>query len=292
MISLNNFPAKSFIDFFPNGELKIYNEQIKSLVNKNGNKFVWYKDDSKFSYIEDLFILKIFQNIVKSCTDIKSRLHIKYLPYSRMDRETGGQYFTLKEIANSINELDFEEVIIDEVHSDVSLTLIDNSRTILKSIDIALDYIKQYNYNKKFKVMFPDEGAMSRYFKYDKTDNFNSIDGFDGFLVGNKIRCRNTGKILDYYITTPNCELQHRIDTEAIYIIDDLCVYGGTFLEAYKYIKSISNGSIDFYLIVTHLEPCFYDGELFKSNVFKKVIATDSMLPFYPKDMENLTFVD
>ena len=84
------------------------------------------------------------------------------MPHARQDRvknPTDG--FTLKYFCEIINSLGFEKVRVLDVHSNVSLALLNNVEHITAAwfIDSVLKKLKDENP----VLFFPDEGAMKRY---------------------------------------------------------------------------------------------------------------------------------
>lgn len=58
--------------------------------------------------------------------DVRLRLLLPYIPNARMDRvKNADEVFTLKWFAKFINALDFDDVLVDDPHSNVSAALLD-----------------------------------------------------------------------------------------------------------------------------------------------------------------------
>jgi ribose-phosphate pyrophosphokinase len=103
---------------FPNNEIWIKNNLIK---NNSAVNFV------ELFYESDSDLIKLY--MVKNELDrygTKSILSIKYMPYSRMDREVCDYVYSLEYIAKFINDLKFEYVEIYDAHSPKTLELINN----------------------------------------------------------------------------------------------------------------------------------------------------------------------
>ena len=191
---------------------------------------------------------------VKSIT-----LHVPYLPNARMDRiKEADEVFTLKYFCELINAMKFDTVYVRDVHSDVSLALLDNVR----SDDIAprLHRLEEKLLSGDDIVFFPDEGASKRY-----KGMINRRYAF-----GIKRRDWRTGKIQGLDIAGDIPEKSFNA-----LIIDDISSYGGTFLHSAKKLKEC--GAEKIWLYVTHCEESILNGELIKSGLLEKIYTTDSI---------------
>ena len=65
-----------------------------------------------------------------------------------------------------------------------------------------------------------------------------------------------------------------------ILIVDDICSYGGTFLQAAKALKKKGVENIDLY--VTHCERSVYKGEMLYSGLIDNIYTTNSIMPMEP----------
>lgn len=175
------------------------------------------------------------------------QLILPYIPNARQDRvKSNEDVFTLKYFCEMINSLNFNEVIVLDAHSNVSLALLDNvvQMDVMEYIDKALDQVDC----GRTCIFYPDEGAMKRY-----SDRIPYPYAF-----GIKKRDWETGKIQGLDIQ--NKEL---IAGKDILIIDDICSYGGTFYHSAKALKEAGAASISLY--VTHLEESVFKGDLWKA---------------------------
>lgn len=251
---------------FPNGETNMNHESFPDLKDKYVNIHFKYVEDG------DLIKLMFVKNYIDSTYLQKtvSRLFIYQMPYSRMDRSENHSPFTLKYVSNLINGLDFSEIYIIEPHSNVTLALVNNSYALYINFDLIDNVTDAIGFNEKEDyIMFPDNGASSRY--KDMT--------YPNVLVGHKKRDFATGKIqgLDVIgnITNPN----------KVLIVDDLSSYGGTFVHSSKKLKEL--GFKEVYLLIAHAENSIFKGELF--DHIDKVFTTDSMITEH-NNWENVKF--
>lgn len=209
---------------------------------------------------EEMLLLFIVQHLREQYTVNKMTLYMPYIPHARMDRIKNKQeVFTLKYFCNFLNSLQFDNVIVRDAHSSVSLALINNiisepiDNSIISLIDNLLDPHKDI-------VFYPDEGSCKRY---------SEIIPFR-CAFGIKKREWATGNIkgLDIQGDLP----QHSFHA---LIIDDISSYGGTFLHSARKLKEL--GADKIYLYVTHCENAILKGELINSGLLEKIYTTKSI---------------
>lgn len=182
------------------------------------------------------------------------QLILPYIPNARQDRvKSNEDVFTLKYFCEMINSLNFNEVIVLDAHSNVSLALLDNvvQIDVMDYIDEAIQDIYSHNGGANASPLvtfFPDEGAMKRY-----ADTVGLRYAF-----GIKRRNWETGKI-------EGLDIQNKeaVVGKDILIIDDICSYGGTFYHSAKALKEA--GAANIYLYVSHLEESVFKGDLWKA---------------------------
>ena len=185
-----------------------------------------------------------------------SHIHLilPYLPNARQDRvKKPEDVFTLKYFCETINSLNFDRVSVLDVHSNVSLALLNRveQMDVMKHIDEAIQDIYSCNGGANASPLvtfFPDEGAMKRY-----ADTIGLRYAF-----GIKRRNWETGKI-------EGLDIQNKeaVVGKDVLIIDDICSYGGTFYHSAKALKEA--GAANIYLYVSHLEESVFKGDLWKA---------------------------
>jgi len=225
----------------------------------------FYQDEDfiielKYTTDIDLSILNMCKRYLENnFYNSKVTLVMKYIPYSRMDRNINGYMFSLKYFCKFINELYFDEVIVLDPHSNVATALLD--RCVEIDLNPYIDKIMrrlQIDY-----VLFPDNGSLK---KYTEILTLRKL-----YFYGNKKRNLQTGKILYYeLIDCPDLKGKN------ILIIDDLCSKGGTCHHASLKLKEL--GVNEIYLYFSHCEDSIYDGALLNSGLISKIFTTDSIL--------------
>lgn len=259
MIKVNNVEVE--LNRFPDGTLNLNGNPELNY----GNVIIsWhYHDDTEFMAVA--FLTKYYQSHGN-----KVKLYLPYVPNARMDRvETSGNIFAIKYFGELINSLNFDEVIVMDVHSSVTIASIKNCRFIGNIIERKV-FEKIYEIEGELPVVFfPDEGAMKRYSK-----NLNIP-----FAFGMKKRNWNNGQILGLEVLGMTSE---EIKGKNILIWDDICSYGGTFYHSAKKLKEM--GANNIYLMVTHCEPNIHNGNfginknnLLDTGLIKMVFTTDSI---------------
>ena len=260
MVAINGYQVGS--DCFPN------NERILKTSNWNYEQKV-FNIEFKYSTDIDISMLIMCKKFLDdNFNNPEVTLIMKYVPYSRMDRNIKGYMFSLKYFCQLINDLKFNEVVVLDPHSNVTSGLLERCR----EIDIN-NLIRNIYYERKFNyVLYPDNGAYKRYSEI--LDVPNEVICF----YGNKKRDLNTGEILQYeLVDCPN------IEGEDVLIVDDLCAGGLTFYNAAKALKE--RGVRNVFLYVSHCENTIYQGKLLKSGLIERIYTTDSILGDWSDDL-------
>lgn len=225
---------------------------------------------------EELFLLMQLADILKRQAVEISEFHIYYLMSGRCDRLFDlNRPFTLEIVANVINSLQAQKVILYEPHSDRSLNLINNSRAIYPTKQITQMVLAQ-SQTSADPIMYtvaPDAGADARY-------NCNIICGktrnAEGKLIGFQIEKTIT--------TYPNSNY---------IVLDDLCDGGGTFLGIADLLKKKFNPN-SLTLVLTHAIQ--KEGLEKVAAVYDNVYITDSYKDWkainLPKNIKVLNIQD
>ena len=195
-----------------------------------------------FESNEDLFNLMV----VKKWADDyfhdgrRSRLIIKYFPYCQMDRTMESHLFSLKYVAQIINDLKFDEVVVWDPHSNVLPALLNRCKEyypIMSFLEAEVHCMEGVSWDLFF---FPDNGAAKKY---------SEILDVKKYRFGNKKRNLDTGEIICYEVIADKAD----IEGKKILIVDDMVMGGRTFVEAAKALREMGAVQVDLY--VTHLKP-------------------------------------
>ena len=272
MITLN----KQVVEFitFPNNEHRL--DLDESLLN-DGNKVLWkYENDGS------IFELLLFNSSMRQL-GATYELIIAYMPYSRMDRvEKQSTAFSLKALTELLllQLTNVMSIKVFDPHSKVTLELLGKSTIEVSELEYSLadDALANVDLEKSW-VVFPDKGAAARY-NYEKYPNV---------IICDKTRDFATGRIIDLvaHVHKHNGLLENQVEGQFnVYIIDDLCSFGGTFVRAIDAsLKAINSLPNEAHLVVSHAEDSIHKGQVFE--VFDKVTTTDSLLTNF--DNEQLT---
>lgn len=220
-----------------------------------------------------LFELLLCANAIHHSGAVNKTLVIPWLMGARYDRlMQPGDSFDLEVVAGLINSLQFEKVLLFDVHSEVALKLIDNSVSVSNKIMVEA-------YNMKNAVLIcPDKGAMKKMKHYREWNN-----NITEVVYCEKSRDLSTGKITLKVTGPEKCLNRNCV------IIDDICDGGGTFLAIAEQIKPAHLS-----LVVTH--GIFSKGFEQLEQYFNEIIVSNSLCKTYssgklkciPVDYENL----
>jgi ribose-phosphate pyrophosphokinase len=230
------------------------------------------KDDvmitCRFSNANDILTLLLANDAVRRIGAKKVTCFIPYLPFARQDRVmVEGEPFSIKVFASLINSCNFDRVLLFDVHSDVSTALINNSESIPNH-----SFVKEVLETKKgdFAIISPDAGA------YKKIFSLCQYLGHNGLLsLCNKHRDVATGNI-----TSITCDTQD-FNGMDVYIVDDICDGGGTFVLLAKELKKRNCGKIN--LVVSHgifskgIEALEGIDHIYTTNSFKTIQSNEKV---------------
>jgi ribose-phosphate pyrophosphokinase len=200
-------------------------------------------------------------------------LTVPYFLGARSDRRfvSGSVNYIKDVIAPIINLQGFQKVTVVDPHSDVLEACLNNFEKISNHDLVRKSLIKYWSETNQIisdmsKVVFvsPDAGALKKV--YGVSDMFTSK--YD-VLVCSKYRDTD-GKLSK--TTVP---LTDDVLDKDLFIIDDICDGGGTFINIAKEIKSNEKFTGRIYLIVTH--GIFSRGYEGLAEYFEKIYTTNSI---------------
>lgn len=241
------------ISKFPAGESLVRITDTSVICSTNKVSIYW-----KFEDVKEVFDLMLIVNAIRNIKQyISIELLVPYLPFARQDRVCNeGESFSLKVIGDVLNSLRLNAIDVWDVHSQKAFDTINGLQNKTQKMVFELVATKFNLVNPT--IVFPDAGAVV------KSHDFNCKK-----IFAEKCRDPLTGKLSGFKIINHNDILKN----EDLYIVDDICDGGGTFVGVANELKKYTNGKI--YLYVTH---CIASKgfEVF-DNIIEKVYTANAM---------------
>lgn len=169
--------------------------------------------------------------------DTMFTLYMPYIPYARQDRVMNpGESLAIKSFCDLINNLNFDKVVVDDPHSDVSSALLNN--VVINHQHTLASEMKELGkiYNSDFIVIAPDAGARKKAQKVADRLQLKVIEA-------GKIRDVTNGQIT-------GTQIYGDVNNRNCLIVDDILDAGGTFIALAKCLKEAGANKIILY--VTH----------------------------------------
>lgn len=255
------FPA---IKNYPDGTMKIdlfpfWNDVCRRI------DIIWHYENE----LEQMQLYYLASSLKEYAPNAQMRLLMPYLPNARMDRvHSETEVFTLKYFCRFINSMGFDKVTVLDAHSSVGVALLDRvenlspEKYIIRAMERA-----GFSLDKDY-LFFPDEGSMKRYSELFKARHV-------GF--GIKKRDWATGKILGLEVEGDDPAGKN------IFIIDDICAYGGTVYYSAKKLKELGCGDISVFF--SHCENSIAQGKLFSCGMISNIYTTNSICTLPENDI-------
>ena len=286
------------ISRFPDGQ------QSLRLIEDGYNTFNSLRDsdsahgiiiESRLNTFSDLEIIICATQALKEVGVKNIELYIPYCIGARSDRKfvEGGINYVKTVIAPIINSQGYSKVTILDPHSDVLEACINNFEKE-DNIDLVSFALVDYFLSKGFETwsaenfenvrfISPDAGALKKVFHVAEAVKYRNE-----VIIASKHRNLETGKI-DY----TNVPMSVHDADKDVFIIDDICDGGRTFIEIAKAVDEVRKLSSSVkrehygknYLIVTH--GIFSAGFDFLVQHFDGIYCTNSV-----KDIQDGTIVD
>jgi ribose-phosphate pyrophosphokinase len=225
-------------------------EILREYANKHGITI-----KSRLNSFEDLEIILCATQALKNIGIKRIRLYIPYCLGGRSDRKfmKGSINYIKDIIAPIINLQGYEEVEIMDPHSDVLEACINNFSKI-DTGELLNFTFRDYFLSKGHKtwkqenvdnllLVSPDAGALKKIYGVAQHIGYKS-----DVIVATKYRNPITGQIER---TNVPLNITDYCDKD-IFIVDDICDGGRTFIEVAKAIKSDKKFIGEIYLVVTH----------------------------------------
>lgn len=184
----------------------------------------------------DVIMLLMATDALKRYGVKEIELLMPYLPYARQDRQmVKGEPLSLKVFADLINSQNYAKVCLYDVHSEVSLALINNSE-VINNHNFVAEVLKD---DVEYYIVSPDAGAYKKIFKLCQHLKYQNE-----IIICNKLRDISNGVIRSLTVSHED------LSGKSCYIIDDICDGGNTFIQLSYELRRRNAGKI--YLIVSH----------------------------------------
>ena len=189
----------------------------------------------------DLMDLLLLKNALDNAYEesVRINLEVPYLPYARQDRVCApGQAFSLKLMAELLESLNFENLVIWDCHSDKGLELTGAQNVKPLEIIKSSDELTQLLQSDETVLVCPDKGALSR-----------CEDIKQGLHLTGMVRCEKrrdpaTGKITHTEVLCDD------LTGKCAVITDDICDGGFTFIKIAEQLRAKNVDRV--VLFVTH----------------------------------------
>ena len=163
-------------------------------------------------------------------------LQVPYLPYARQDRVcASGQALSIAVMANLINSIGAEKVVVFDCHSPVGLALINNVHNISKAAWAADIY--GLSSRKKYEIIAPDAGAQKSAYEFAK-----ALPNATGVTCAHKYRDVTTGAIT-------GVAYEGDVTGKHCLIVDDICDGGATFTALSKKLREGGAASVELFVV-------------------------------------------
>lgn len=256
---------------FPGGERNV---KIVGLEDIDGRD-LFMKCDFKSS--DDLIDMMLLVNAIRNVTIIGHTppdifLEIQYFPFARQDRVmTKGEPFALQVVVQIINSCKFKQIEVWDPHSDVLAGMFEPG--VLHIVPQWMLWAGKIMQNKgdwTAALVSPDAGAQKKIYKLAALIKEASYDRVILPVVeASKRRDTLTGEIVETVITGDLDQF------EMLFIVDDICDGGKTFVELAKAIR-LKGYTGELVLCVTH---GIFSKGIEPLSVYDKVYTLNNMNP-------------
>ncbi len=269
----NNIELKNEYFIFPGGEInvKIDSSNLKYLYEKAEYQTIIAKIQSSLEVMQ----LVMLVDALRRFDSTPIRLFLPYVPYGRQDRVcNNGEAFSLKAFAGVINSLNFSKVIVCDPHSEVIGAVFDNVTVISQKqiINKFQAFIEKVIVSSSVFIS-PDAGSNKKTSEIAKYFNHNS------FVRADKLRDLSTGEIKETIVYATET-----IKGADVFIVDDICDGGRTFIELAKVLKRKDVNTVNLY--VTH--GIFSKGtKVLFENGIDAIYTTNSFFEIVPSNVDS-----
>jgi Phosphoribosylpyrophosphate synthetase len=272
-----NWGKGHFNGSFPSGETKFERSYVPDPV-QNLVKLHWGNNGGDE---ELLYLWYIKRDLDVETPQAKNILEMIFVPNGRLDKERNADSKLLpanEDTGAFINMLGFDRVYGYEPHSSKFEEHYKNAVAIYPTATSLVDVRNAIKSNRNIQWVFPDKGAFERY-----KDMLPGVVEDDIIIIG---KHRTNGEIdkteIESGTPRPGYDLV---------IVDDLCSKGGTFYGAGTKLRA-AGADCDIYLVISHLEPNVFAGDLLKENspIKRIFVCTKSLGELHHPNITYLNF--
>lgn len=215
-----------------------FDTNLERPLNGDKDLVVYAHIDSSDSLMDLLLFNDAWNRICRGTGHLcKKVLYLPYIPYARQDRVmTNGEPLSAAVFGQVLNLCNFDRVIVDDPHSDVSPSHIKNV-SIFEQYEMALEILGEGFFEDAI-IVAPDAGAIKKVSKLAKLVGHSEIG------VGNKTRNLLTNEITNSTYSGP------AVEGKRVIMVDDICDGGRTFIELGKVLRA--QGASEVILYTTH----------------------------------------
>ena len=272
-IYVNGSPVKwgkgHFDGTFPSGETKFTQQWVP---DQEQNLIKWFPMQEGGGDEEFYYISVIAFDLQEAAPDAKNILWMEFIPNARLDKPRGkdGNLLPGNEYnARFINALGFSRVYGVEPHSDEFEKKYRNAVSVFPTATALVDVRNSLRTNRNIQWVFPDKGAFERY-----KSQLPGVNEDDIIVIG---KHRTDGVIDKTEIESGSPRSGYDL-----VIVDDLCSRGGTFYGAAQNLQA-AGADGDIYLVISHLEPNVFRGQLLDDDSpIKRIFVCTKSLGEFP----------
>lgn len=222
---------------------------------------------SRIRSYEDLFELALITDAIRQRHgDIPLYLFMPYFFHQQADRVSEpGEALSARVVANFINGLQFRQVVVCDPHSDVVPALLNNFRCRTTSeMWMGFHIIRKLNANDNTYFVAPDAGASKRVAKLANEYRVPMIQA-------TKHRNTSTGEL-----SKTQVHIEGDLKGKTCLLVDDICVYGGTFKPIARQLLDAGAESVKLYCTHAILPDGYATVDALVSAGIDHIYTTDS----------------
>lgn len=257
---------------FPGGERNVKIVDIKDIDGRD--LFVTCKFENSNDLIDMLLLVNAIRNVdIVGLNQIDIFLDIPYFPFARQDRVmTDGEPFALQVAVQLIKACKFKTVTVMDPHSDVLTGMFEPGELKIVPQWKLWAPIMNSPSSQNTALVSPDAGAQKKIHKLSNAIyELSRGELYIPAIEASKRRDPATGEIVETVINHDHLNMY-----KTLFVVDDICDGGRTFIELAKAIRT-KGYTGELILCVTHgifskgIEPLF--------QVYDKVFTLNNMNP-------------